>query len=114
MILYLDDQGIQYIKVFERYANLVSLSEKTNYIKSTFLTLAFSNEAILNLLASWGATFQGHGEEAEKYLIQSKELVKSCPIDRFDYFTSVAYNLIQMAIYIHRGDTKIGMIFLKM
>ncbi|EER30533.1 hypothetical protein CTRG_05932 [Candida tropicalis MYA-3404] len=106
LILYLDDQGIQYIKIFERYANLVSLSEKTNYIKSTFLTLAFSNEAISNLLASWGATFQGDGEEAEKYLIQSKELVKSSPIDRFDYFTSVAYNLIQMAIYIHRGDTK--------
>ncbi|RCK66105.1 hypothetical protein Cantr_01791 [Candida viswanathii] len=107
LFLYLDDKGMRYVKQFEQYAGLLSLSEKSNYIRNTFLTLAFSNEAILNLLAAWGATFQGDRDDADRYLIASRDRgpARSRPLDRFEYFTSVAYDLIQMAIYIHRGDT---------
>ncbi|KAL6449796.1 hypothetical protein SBY92_000697 [Candida maltosa Xu316] len=106
LMLYLDDKGLGYIKNFERIAGLLSLSQKTNYIKNTFLTLAFSNEAISNLLAAWGAAHTGDTNETERYLTLAKSLIRSTPRDRFDYFATFATYLIQMAIYIHRGDTK--------
>ena len=76
MILYLDDQGIDYVRQFEQIASTLSLSQSTNYIKSTFLTLAFSNEAILNLLAAWGALHYGDSDDVNKYLMLAKVLLK--------------------------------------
>lgn len=105
LILYLDDQGIDYVRQFEQIASTLSLSQSTNYIKSTFLTLAFSNEAILNLLAAWGALHYGDSDDVNKYLMLAKGSIKN-PHDRFDYFTTFACYLIQMAIYINTGDTQ--------
>lgn len=112
LFLFLDPKGLEYINYFENsVADSLSISPKShNYFKKTFFTLAFTSEAILNLLAAWGALFHKNGdnEDVERYLqIAKSSLIKPNKNNnnKFDYFIMMAYYLISIGIRVNSGDT---------
>lgn len=108
--LFLDEQGQRHIEYFQsKVADLISVSPRAhNYFLKTFYTIAFSNEAILNALAAWGAFFNRSGggmETARQYITRSRNSLPKSPTSRFEYFISVSVYLIEMGIMVVAGDT---------
>ncbi|ODV81320.1 uncharacterized protein CANTADRAFT_24308 [Suhomyces tanzawaensis NRRL Y-17324] len=108
--LFLDDKGLVYLNYFEsNVANLLSVSPRSsNYFLKTFFTLAVSNESILNALAAWGALFHSDAnhEIVNKYLQRSKDYANKSLLNKYDYFVTLAYYLINIGIQVCSGDTK--------
>lgn len=108
--LFLDDTGIFYLSYFEEnVANLLSISpQSSNYFLKTFFTLSITSEAILNVLAAWGALFHPNSDLTlvNKYITKARIVVNENPTDKFDFFIALAYYLITIGIQVCAGDTR--------
>ncbi|ODV77177.1 uncharacterized protein CANTADRAFT_27518 [Suhomyces tanzawaensis NRRL Y-17324] len=108
--IYLDDSGLIYLDYFEsNVANVLSVSPRSsNYFLKTFFSLAVTNESILNALAAWGALFHSDSnhEIVNQYLQRSKDCANKSLANKYDYFVTLAYYLINIGIQVCSGDTK--------
>lgn len=112
--LFLDASGIELFDVY-RYRVIPMISvcpDSSNYLLKTYVTLAATEEAILNSLAAWGAAKRdGADSESRNYYrnkareIIEEKYINNPNLDKYGFYVLLAYYLIDSGLEVFLGDT---------
>ncbi|KAK7676181.1 hypothetical protein QCA50_020855 [Cerrena zonata] len=86
--------------------------DSSNYLLKTYVTLAATEEAILNSLAAWGAAKRdGADSESRNYYrnkareIIEEKYINNPNLDKYGFYVLLAYYLIDSGLEVFLGDT---------